>query len=123
MNIEKCNAIISESYNQFAEYKIAPVRNRVIALFSDIVSLLSAIGNSGLKLKIFPQQELVILTQLFSHSYRIIEDMEDIYSAEHFPVDDISLSLEGMEETFDDIGETLRHSLEVNTYNNIKIVD
>jgi hypothetical protein len=123
LNIEKCNAIISESYNQFAEYKIAPVRNRVIALFSDIVSLLSAIGNSGLKLKIFPQQELVILTQLFSHSYRIIEDMEDIYSAEHFPVDDISLSLEGMEETFDDIGETLRHSLEVNTYNNIKIVD
>ena len=123
LNIEKCNAIISETYNQFAEYKIAPVRNRVVSLFSDIISLLSAIGNSGLKLKIFPQQELVILTQLFSHAYRIIEDMEDIYSAEHFPVDDVSLSLEGMEETFEDIGETLRHSLEVNTYNNIKIVD
>ena len=123
LNIEKSNAIISESYNQFAEYKIAPVRNRVINLFSEIVSLLCAIGNSGLKLKIFPQQELVILTQLFSHSYKIIEDMEDIYSAEHFPVEDISLSLEGMEETFDDVGEILRQSLEVNTYNNIKIVD
>ena len=123
LNIEKSNAIISESYNQFAEYKIAPVRNRVVNLFSEIVSLLCAIGNSGLKLKIFPQQELVILTQLFAHSYKIIEDMEDIYSAEHFPVEDISLSLEGMEETFDDVGEILRQSLEVNTYNNIKIVD
>ena len=123
LNIEKCNDIITQTYNQFAEYNIAPVRSRVVALFSSILSLLSAIGNSGLRLKNFPQQELVILTQLFSHAYRIIEEMEDVYSADHFPVDDVCLSLEGMEETFDDIGETLRQSLEVNTYRNFKIVD
>ena len=37
-------------------------------------------------------------------------------------MDDVVLSLDGMEETFDEVGEILKNSLEAITYNSIKIV-
>ena len=71
----------------------------------------------------FPQQELIILTQLFNHIERIIEELENVYLRDQLPLDDILLSLEGMEDTFEDIFDTLNNSLEVNTYKSIKIVE
>ena len=123
LNIEKRRDIIEKNYNQFAQHNIASVRSRVMVLFSQVSSLLCSIGCSGLKLELFPQQELIILTQLFSHISRIIEEMQNVYLRDQFPVDDVMLSLEGMEDTFDEIFGTLNNSLEVNTYKNIKIVN
>lgn len=122
LNIEKRHDIIKKNYNQFSEHKIAPIRKKVMSLFSQVSSLLCAIVFSGLKLDVFPQQELVMLTQLFKHIGRIIEEMENEFLRDRFPIDDVALSLEGMEDTFDDISVTLTRSLEVNTYKNIKIV-
>ena len=122
LNIEKRRDILNKVYNQFADYKLAPVRQRVLDLFSQVSSLLCSIGCSGLKLEEFPQQELVILVQLFSHVARIVEEFEVEAIKDVFPYDDVLLSLDGMEETFDDIGDTLRRSLDVITYNSIKIV-
>ena len=123
LNIEKRRDILNKVYNQFADYKLAPIRQRVLELFTQVSSLLCSIGCSGLKLEEFPQQELVILVQLFSHIARIVEEFEVEALTDVFPYDDVTLSLDGMEETFDDIGDTLRHSLDVITYNSIKIVD
>ena len=123
LNIEKRRDILNKVYNQFADYKLAPVRQRVLDLFSQVSSLLCSIGCSGLKLEEFPQQELVILVQLFSHVARIVEEFEVEAIKDVFHYDDVLLSLDGMEETFDDIGDTLRRSLDVITYNSIKIVD
>ena len=123
LNIEKRHDIMKKEYNQFAEHENEPVRNRVITLFSQVSSLLCSIGCSGLKLEMFPQQELIILTQLFNHIERIIEELENVYLRDQLPLDDIQLSLEGMEDTFDEIFDTLNNSLEVNTYKSIKIVE
>jgi hypothetical protein len=122
LNIEKRSDILNKVYNQFVDYKLAPVRKRVLDLFSQVSYLLCAIGCSGLSLQDFPQQELVILVQLFSHIARIVEEMESDFLKDYFPIDDVLLSLDGMEETFDEIGETLHSSLEAITYNSIKIV-
>ena len=122
LNIEKRRDILNKVYNQFVDYKLAPVRQRVLDLFSQVSYLLCAIGCSGLSLQDFPQQELVILVQLFSHIARIVEEMETDYLKEVFPYDDVVLSLDGMEDTFDEIGDILHNSLEAITYNSIKIV-
>ena len=122
LNIEKRRDILNKVYNQFTDYKLAPVRQRVLDLFSQVSYLLCAIGCSGLSLQDFPQQELVILVQLFSHVARILEEMESDYLRDLFPIDDVLLSLEGMEETFDEIGEILHNSLDAITYDSIKIV-
>ena len=122
MNIEKRHDILTKVYNQFEDYKLAPLRQRVLELFSQVSELLCSIGCSGLKLEEFPQQELVILVQLFSHIARIVEEMENEYIKENFPFDDVELSLNGMEETFEDIGAFLYNALDSLTYNSIKIV-
>ena len=123
LNIEKRRDILEKVYNQFADYKLAPLRQRVLDLFSQVSLLLCSIGCSGLKLQEFPQQELVILVQLFSHIARIVEEMENEFLMDSFPYDDVKLSLEGMEETFEDIGGILHQSLEAITYDSIKIVN
>lgn len=122
LNIEKRRDILNKVYNQFVDYKLAPVRQRVLDLFSQVSYLLCSIGCSGLSLQEFPQQELVILVQLFSHVARIVEELENDFLREAFPYDDVLLSLDGMEETFDDIGDTLHNSLEAITYDSIKII-
>lgn len=122
LNIEKRRDILDKVYNQFADYKLAPIRQRVLDLFSQVSVLLCSIGCSGLKLEDFPQQELVILVQLFSHIARIVEEMENEFIQDSFPYEDVQLSLDGMEETFDDIGGLLHRSLEAITYDSFKIV-
>ena len=123
LNIEKRHDIIKKDFDEFFEHKIIPVRKRIVELFSQVSSLLCSIGCSGLKMEEFPQQELVILVQLFSHLIKIIEEMENDFLKEDFPVDDINLSLDGMDETFYDVAPVLQNSLESNMYKNIKIVE
>ncbi|MCQ2575560.1 MAG: hypothetical protein MJ162_02375 [Treponema sp.] len=122
LNMEKRFGILKKNYNQFSDYKIAPVRARITKLCSEISSLVCSIGCSSLNLEDFPQQELVILVQLFSHIVKIIEEMENVFMKDHFPVEDVSLSLEGMEDTYEEISGKLKRSLYENTYKNITIM-
>jgi hypothetical protein len=122
LNIEKRNDILRENYNQFSDYTIAPVRQRILVLFSEITSLLCQIGCSGLDLRKFPQQEFIVITQLFSHLLHLIEELENVYIRDQIPVADISLSLEGMEEMFEEIKETLTQSLDYNIYRNFEVI-
>lgn len=123
MNIEKRYNILRKSYNYFADKRLGSVRDSLMNLFGRISVLLCEIACSGLKLDTYPQQELVILVQLYTHIIRIIEELENPFMKEQFPVDDVALSLEGMEDTFEDVGVTLKNSLDLNTYKAIKLVD
>lgn len=103
--------------------KMPSLRKRLLVLFTDVSKLMAAISVSGLKLSDLPSQELIILEQLFSHIHKIIEEMGDIMLVNQLPVEDLLLSLDGMEETFADIQKTIRSSIDVNTYKNIKIIE
>ena len=81
-----------------------------------------SIGISGIKIDLFPQQELVILSQLFGHMIRLLEEIENVFIRSEFPIADVSLSLEGMEDTFDDIRGVLKTALESNRYKAFEIV-
>lgn len=122
LNIEKRHVILEKQYNKFSDYTVAPVRKRILALFSQVNNLLCAIGCSGLDVSVFPQQELVVLTQLFSHVVRLLEEIENVFLREQLPLADISLSLQGMEDTFEDIRGTLKSSLDYNIYKGFNIV-
>ena len=122
LNIEKRNDILEKMYNQFSDYPSAQIRKRVLSLFTRVSELFCAIGGSGIAADNFPQQELVILSQLYSHVVRILEEIENVYLRPQFPADDVSLSLEGMEETFEDISGTLFSSLESNRFKGFEIV-
>ena len=122
LNIEKRNDILEKMYNQFSDYPIAKMRKRILALFTKVSELFCEIGGSGVSAEIFPQQELVILSQLYSHVVRLLEEVENVYIRPQFPTDDVSLSLEGMEDTFDDISGTLFTALECNRSKGFEIL-
>ncbi len=122
LNIEKRNDILEKMYNQFSDYPIADMRKRILSLFTRVSELFCEIGGSGVAADNFPQQELVILSQLYSHVVRLLEEIENVYLRPQFPTDDVSLSLEGMEETFDDISVTLFSALESNRFKGFEIV-
>ena len=122
INVEKRYELLFKKYNSFLDAELSVLRKRILVLFRQVSDLVYQLGNSGLPLVDFPQQELVIIIQLFSHIVRIVEEMENYYLREHFPYDDVKLSLDGMEETFEDINPILASSLEENTYKNITIV-
>ena len=123
LNLEKRNDILKKNYNRFIDYPIADVRKRVIGLFSQVNLLFGTIGSSGIKINLFPQQELVVLSQLFGHMIRLLEEIENVYMRNDFPVADVSLSLDGMEETFEDIRVTLKNSLESNRFKAFEIIN
>ena len=112
MNIKKRRDILEKEYNPFLDYNIAEIRERSLKLFSKVCSLLCSIGCSTANMSDFPQQELVILSQLFGHLVRLVEEFENIFSSERLSKDDIMLSLDGMEDTFDEIDNVLNTSLE-----------
>jgi len=122
LNIEKRHDILKKQYNKFSDYTVAPVRKRILGLFSQVNELLCAIGCSGLDVSKFPQQELVVLTQLFSHVVRLLEEVENVFLRDQLPIADITLSLQGMEDTFEDIRGTLKSSLDYNIYKGFNIV-
>lgn len=103
--------------------KLPVLRKRILALFTNVSKLMAAISISGLKLTDLPSQELIILEQLFSHVHKIIEEMGDMMMINQLPVEDLMLSLDGMEETFADIQKTIQQSIDINTYKDIKIIE
>ena len=122
LNIEKRNDILEKMYNQFSDYPIADLRKRILTLFTRVSELFCGIGGSGISADVFPQQELVILSQIYSHVVRLLEEVENVYLRQQFPIEDVSLSLEGMEDTFDDISGILFSTLETNRSKGFKIV-
>lgn len=122
LNIGKRHDILKKNYNKFSDFTIAKIRKRSLELFTRVSSLLCSVGCSGIDVREFPQQELVILTQLYSHIVRLLEEFENVFLREDFPIDDVSISLDGMEETFEDIDATLNGSLEQNRLKGYEIV-
>lgn len=123
LNIEKRHGILKMNYNRFSDYTVAEIRKRTLELFTQVSSLLCSIGYSGLKTEEFPQQELVILTQLYAHIVRLLEEYENVFLRNQFPIDDVALSLDGMEDTFDEIGDELKNYLERNRYKGYGILE
>lgn len=121
LNIKKRHDILLKQYNKENDSKIAYLRDKVLILFSDVGSLLCEIGCNCETYDEFPQQDLVILTQLFSHLVSLIEEMQNPFIREQFPVDDTLVSLDGMTETFSDISYPLKRTLKKIIYNKVDI--
>ena len=77
-----------------------------------IQNLVYDIDGAGEKLEDFPQQELVTLSQLFSHAARILDMLSSENKCRDDDRDALKMSLEGMELNFEDICPELRRALD-----------
>ena len=90
-DIKKRNIILEKNYSDFDDKKVADVRERALNLFYRVNTLISSIAGTRLNIQDFPQFELVVLTQLYSHLIKLIEEIENVVIRFYFPIDDVML--------------------------------
>ena len=121
LHMEERSAILRRNYNWFADQTLGNVRQQSLNLYTKVSFLVYEIDTSGVDLKDYPQQELVILSQLYSHLTRILESVANDDAVEE-ESEAILLSLDGMKMNFEDIAEELRYAVSEQKRNQFKIV-
>ncbi|MBQ0002776.1 MAG: hypothetical protein KBT21_04490 [Treponema sp.] len=111
LHIANRNDIILKNYNWFADQKIGDIRNKALVLYTKISTLVYDIDRTGGRFGSYPQQELVILIQLYTHLAKLVETIS--YDAESVikDIDTINCSLDGMRLNFEDIEMELKNAV------------
>ncbi len=116
------NDILRKHYNYFADFSIGSLRHRALELYSAVGSLVYDVDLAGDDMEQFPQQELVTLSQLYTHISRILEMLSDSAHCEGEDTDAIQVSLEGMENNFEDIRMQLVWAVEAFREKQFKVI-
>ena len=111
LHIANRNGIILKKYNWFADHQLGEIRHKALKLYTKISTLVYEIDRAGGKFNNYPQQELVILIQLYTHLTKLIESISFDSDYVTRDMDTIDASLEGMEFNFEDIESELRDAL------------
>ena len=122
LQIIRRNAIISRRYNKFADFALGPLRHRALDLYSKVGDLVYEIDCAGKEIENFPQQELVTLSQLFSHISRILEMFASCGDCDDSEKTALKLSLEGMEYNFEDIQTRLKAAVDRSIAGQFKVI-
>lgn len=121
LNLTEIDIVFNSRYNWFTDQIAGPLRKKALHLFKKVNELIYKIDCCEADLRTFPQQELVILTQLYDHVTDIlatIQTDEDVKNDSHT----LELSLDGMSWSFEDIEGILLDALEEYNFNQFKIL-
>lgn len=122
-DLKKRVDLLEKTYNQFSDYEIAPVRKNVLELYEQIAELITKIGLSSIDPRDLPQLEMTVLSQMYGHCCKMLEELSDSYISVNVKVTEVQMSLEGMVETFSEIGKIVRDSFENLLYKNFSVID
>lgn len=122
LHLERQHAIIKKSYNWFADYEIGDIRNQALKLYSQLLCLICELDRCNISVDRFPQQELVILSQLYGHTGKLIETLLSQNGISDKDISAANLSLEGMNFSFSEIQGPLRAALKQHQKNAFSIV-
>lgn len=122
LNLKSRHGILCKTYNRFADFEIGNIRSKALELYEQVSELVSSIDLSGIKLSVFPQQPLVILSQILTHVTHILEIMETAPSCILAEAEEINLSVQGMEFNFEEISVLLKNVLAKETRKGFSVV-
>lgn len=122
LHLKNRHAILSQSYNRFADSEIGDLRHKVLELFSQVNKLVFSIDLANTDLTVYPQQALVILSQIFAHILHIVEVSETDASSIVRDLDELYLSVEGMELNFECVSEELKSVLSKESKNGFTVI-
>ena len=98
---------ISKKYNWFADYEVGEVRHKALELYSKILTLICRLDRCTVPVQRMPQHELIVLSQLFGHTAKLISGLLFQKNLSDKELDSSRLSVEGMEFSFEDIKPAL----------------
>lgn len=91
----------TETYNPFSDRLIGPVRHRAAELHTAVVDFIAQLSKGDTSL--LPKHTFVILSQIQSHSSRLLEELLIEHGVEEAEIEAMDNSLDGMLETFEDV--------------------
>ena len=112
LRLKNRRVILERDYNRFADFELGALRHTALTLYTDVNRIICEIDRSNGSLSDFPQQPLVILSQLYGHIKRIVEYIETEPDVALKEKNEIKLSLEGMEFNFDEVQGQILTALE-----------
>lgn len=122
LKITNRNDIILKEYNLFADHLLGNIRRKALGLYTKISSLVYEIDRAGGKFEIYPQQEMIILFQLYTHLSKLMETLAFDPNSLKNEVETISASLDGMGFNFEDIEGALRRALLLAKKNDFTVI-
>ncbi len=108
LHLKNRHDILAAKYNRFADSEISGVRHRILELFAQVNALVYAIDLAGVELSVFPQQSLVVLSQIYGHINHVLEVSESDPISVLRDMNEISISVDGMQVNFECVEEDLR---------------
>ena len=105
---------LEETYNWFADFERGPIRHRLLELHTKVFALVLELDAVDDQLEGFPQQPLVILTQLSTHIQYMLESLLHDAHLKDEDVRAMAASLEGMEYNFEEVASELKLALKEN---------
>ena len=115
-------AKLEAAYNWFADFDRGPVRHRLLELHTKVFALILELDEVDDQLEGFPQQPLVILTQLSTHIQYMLESLLRDVTLKDDDVRAMSASLEGMEYNFEEVSAELKSALAASYKNRFTVI-
>ncbi len=103
LHVEHRNSDLRKTYNWFADFSNGSLRHKALDLYSRVRKLLCDLDCTDKDFEQLPQQELITLSQLFTHISRILEILAGDDECPEEETYAMSLSLDGMDSNFEDI--------------------
>lgn len=110
LSLKNKSSILSRDYNWFRDQGIGEIRHKAVELFKDVFLLSKKIDYTGRSISEFPQQELIILSQISSHILQMMDNIAMEKDAEDYREAMIA-SLDGMQWNFENISVVLDEAL------------
>ncbi len=123
LHIENRYDKMNKKYNRFLDFEKGKVRSRSLELYSALIKLICELDSCSVPVASLPQQQLVIVSQLFSHTTKFLEAF---MSETNLSKDDlvmIDTSLDGMTESFEEVAAELTIAMGNKSKHGFTIVD
>lgn len=109
-SLKQRDALISKEYNWFADQENGYIRSEALDMFTEVNGLMYKVDSFAHNIKNLPQNELIILTQLYSHLIGILQSLDETGTSEQ-DRNSLLTSIEGMRWNLDDIREVIEYAV------------
>ncbi|MCQ2611825.1 MAG: hypothetical protein MJ169_08755 [Treponema sp.] len=122
LHIINRSGILKKEYNLFADQPVAEIRHKALELYSKVNEIVYNIDRNCAGFETYPQQELVILIQLYTHTTKMLESIAFETAYVKAESGTMMASLEGMCFHFEEIEPNLKNAIETNKKEDFTVI-
>lgn len=115
LHLKTRHDILANEYNRFVDFDIKYIRRKILNLYFRVLKIINSIELACPDLSKYPQQPLVIISQIYEHLLQTLELIESNPKLITDSINDIESSVEGMEYNLDCSYQELKRVIDKET--------